>query len=110
MRQDEVVRPGERRERFHGLLDVRLLNVGIGLFAPLQQGVAAQCRNDSQGRLLSPARLPARRRYQGPVAGIVAIMSALMVCIRFSAWSNTTEAGDSKTSSVTSSASSPRLS
>ena len=37
-------------------------------------------------------------------------MTALMVCIRFSAWSKTIEAGDSKTSSVTSSASRPRLS
>ncbi len=36
-------------------------------------------------------------------------MAALMVCSRFSAWSNTMEAGDSKTSSVTSSASDPAL-
>jgi len=34
-------------------------------------------------------------------------MTALMVCSRFSAWSNTMEAGDSKTSSVTSRASRP---
>ena len=34
-------------------------------------------------------------------------MTALMVCIRFSAWSKTIECLDSKTSSVTSSASSP---
>jgi hypothetical protein len=32
----------------------------------------------------------------------VATMRALLVCIRFSAWSKTIEAGDSKTSSVTS--------
>ena len=36
-------------------------------------------------------------------------MTALMVCIRFSAWSKTIELADSKTSSVTSSASSPVL-
>ena len=74
------------------LLDVVLLDVLIGLLAPLQQGVAAQRRDDSHGP--SP---------------IVATIRALIVCIRFSAWSKTTEAGDSKTSSVTSSASSPRL-
>ena len=42
--------------------------------------------------------------------GIVATMTALMVCIRFSAWSNTMEAADSKTSSVTSRAARPRRS
>ena len=36
-------------------------------------------------------------------------MTALMVCIRFSAWSNTIECSDSKTSSVTSSSASPVL-
>src|SRR5262249_37870784 len=41
---------------------------------------------------------------------MVATIAALMVCSRFSAWSNTTEAGDSKTSSVTSSRAGPRLS
>ena len=38
---------------------------------------------------------------------IVATSTALIVCIRFSAWSNTIEAGDSNTSSVTSSSASP---
>ena len=37
-------------------------------------------------------------------------MTALMVCIRFSASSNTMEAGDSKTSSVTSMQSMPNFS
>jgi hypothetical protein len=41
---------------------------------------------------------------------IVATRTALIVCILFSASSKTTDAGDSKTSSVTSSASRPRLS
>ena len=40
----------------------------------------------------------------------VATMTALIVCIRFSASSKTSEAGDSKTSSVTSSASIPNFS
>ena len=40
----------------------------------------------------------------------VATRTALIVCIRFSAWSKTIEYGDSKTSSVTSSASSPNSS
>jgi hypothetical protein len=41
---------------------------------------------------------------------MVATIAAFIVCNRFSAWSNTMEAGDSKTSSVTSSAASPHLS
>ena len=36
-------------------------------------------------------------------------MTALIVCIRFSAWSKTMECSDSKTSSVTSSAVEPGL-
>src|SRR5664279_4718261 len=39
----------------------------------------------------------------------VATKTALMLCIRFSAWSKTTDRGDSKTSSVTSSPSNPYL-
>lgn len=35
-------------------------------------------------------------------------MTALMVCRRFSAWSNTIDAGDSNTSSVTSGPSMPK--
>ena len=70
---------------------VFFLHPGLGLLAAFQQGVAAECGDPHAG---SP---------------IVATMAALMVCSRFSAWSNTMEAGDSKTSSVTSSASSPRL-
>ena len=40
----------------------------------------------------------------------VATITALMVCMRFSAWSKTIECSDSKTSSVTSSASRPNSS
>lgn len=43
----EVVCPGERYKRLRRLLDVRLLDVGIGLLAPLQQGIAAQGRDHS---------------------------------------------------------------
>ena len=39
----------------------------------------------------------------------MATITALIVCSRLSAWSNTIEAGDSKTSSVTSSAVSLRV-
>ena len=47
---------------------------------------------------------PVQRARQLPR---VATMTALMVCMRFSAWSKTMEAGDSKTSSVTSRPSMP---
>jgi hypothetical protein len=40
--------PGERCERRHRLLDMRLLDVLIGLLASLQQGVAAKGRDDFQ--------------------------------------------------------------
>ena len=43
-----------------------------------------------------------------PESGMVATSTALIVCIRFSAWSKTIEAGDSKTSSVTSMQSMPK--
>jgi len=46
-------------------------------------------------------------RTAGTYDPSVATMIALIVCSRFSAWSNTMEAGDSNTSSVTSSPSSP---
>ncbi len=88
-----VVPAGQRRERCHGSLNVRFLDVGVGLLVPLQQRVPAKRRHDPHGR-----------------GAIVATIRALMVCSLFSAWSKTMEAGDSKTSSVTSSASRPRLS
>ncbi len=84
--------PGHKA-RFPGdPLNVRFLDVGVGLLAPLQQRVPAKRRDDPHGR-----------------DAIVATIRALMVCSLFSAWSKTMEAGDSKTSSVTSSASRPRL-
>ncbi len=70
-----------------------LLDPGLGQFIPLQERVAAEGGDHSHS-----------------VSPIVATMAALIVCNRFSAWSKTTEACDSKTSSVTSSAASPRLS
>ena len=69
----------------HG--DVLLLDLGERGLPALEEGVAAH-RHDE-------AHLSDRA---------VATMAALIVCSRFSAWSNTIEAGDSKTSSVTSSA------
>ena len=67
----------------------RICNVRLSAF---QEGVAAQRGDDSHGW------------------PIVATMVALMVCSLFSAWSNTMDAADSKTSSVTSRASMPRRS
>jgi hypothetical protein len=85
-----VVGAGQRRERRHGPLDVRFLDVGVGFFAAFQQRVPAERRDDPHG-----------------CGAIVATISALMVCSLFSAWSKTMEAGDLKTSSLTSSASRP---
>ena len=90
--QYELVIGGQRGQGRGGLPDMPPLDHGVRLFVPLEQGVSAEGHYDA---------------HAWP--GSVAIMRALIVCIRFSAWSNTTEAGDSKTSSVTSSASSPRL-
>ena len=56
-----------------------------------QQSIAAQCNQDSHGFFL-PSHRQARE----------ATMTALMVCMRFSAWSKAMHAGDSKTDSVTS--------
>ena len=93
MGEHKLVRLRQRGEREGRLVHVFFLHAGLGQFTAFQQGIAAE-------------------RGDHPHAGspIVATMAALMVCSRFSAWSNTMEAGDSKTSSVTSSASSPRLS
>jgi len=93
VRDYHVVGAGQRRERGHGPPDMRFLDVGVGLLAAFQQGVPAERGDDPHG-----------------CGGIVATIRALMVCSLFSAWSKTMEAGDSKTSSVTSSASRPRLS
>lgn len=48
-------------------------------------------------------------KKMGGMSASVATMTALMVCFRFSASSNTMEFGDSNTSSVTSRASSPNF-
>ena len=57
-----------------------------------------------------PPRATTTRIGSGPVSSpSVATMTALIVCIRFSAWSKTIERSDSKTSSVTSRPSSPKL-
>ena len=88
---DHVVLAQEGAERGRRAGDVRFLDVGVGRLAAFQERVAAQRGDHLHDRLPR-----------------VATMTALIVCIRFSAWSNTTEAGDSKTSSVTSSAVRPR--
>ena len=62
-----------------------LLDLGQRDLAAFEQGVAAHRDHDAH--------------RQSPM---VATMAALMVWRRFSAWSKTIEAGDSKTSSVTS--------
>ena len=77
-------------------------------------GIASGTHTRKPGPL-GKALLQARSRGSGrdrphSASPMVATMAALMVCSRFSAWANTIEAGDSKTSSVTSSAASPRLS
>ena len=63
---------------------------------------------------LHPRRADDRRRVGDPEAlpqvASVATSSALIVCIRFSASSHTSDAADSKTSSVTSIASRPNFS
>ena len=66
---------------------------------------------DSVVRAARPAAAgrsrPGRRRCARLSRPSAATRTALMVCIRFSAWWNTTEAGELKTSSVTSAPSSP---
>ena len=92
MRDDQVMLAQQRAQRGGRAGDMRLLDVGISGLAPLQQRIAAQRDDHLHG---CPPK--------------VATSTALIVCIRFSAWSKTTDAGDSKTSSVTSSAVRPRL-
>src|ERR1700722_18109576 len=87
---------GQRGQGRGGLPDVPPLDHRVRPFAPLEQRVSAEGHYDAH-------------RSSERAGPRVAIISALIVCIRFSAWSNTTEAGEEKTSSVTSSASSPRL-
>ena len=88
---DKRVVTRQRRQRLDSLHDVRFLDVRLGPLAALQERIAAE-----------------RGDYLHSRSPIVAIMVALMVCSLFSASSNTMDADDSKTSSVTSSASRPR--
>src|SRR5439155_1203274 len=70
----------------------------------LVRWTAASGRWPRSRRALPPIAMTIRLLTQAPS---VATMTALIVCMRFSAWSNTIEYGDAKTSSVTSSASRP---
>ena len=90
--------PGDGSERGARDADVVPLGVGGHRLAPLQQGVAAERDHDAHELLCAPPQ------------AIVATRIDLMVCIRFSAWSKTIDALDSKTSSVTSIASMPNFS
>ena len=73
----------------------RVLTLVLGgeSLAPTQQRVASECDDDAHRQCPN-----------------VATMTALIVCIRFSASSQTSDAGDSKTSSLTSSDASPNFS
>src|SRR3954451_19424129 len=93
MRDHEIVLTSERGQRATGDSRVGPLILGRERLSALQQRVPAQCDDDAH------AQLPR-----------VATMTALIVCIRFSASSNTIDAGDSNTSSVTSSDSRPYFS
>ena len=42
VRHELVIGTGQRRERRHGLLDVALLDLGVGFLTPFQQRVPAQ--------------------------------------------------------------------
>ena len=76
--------------------------VGVGGLVAFEEGVASEGDDDSHGWFASLVSL---------VVGVarVATMTALMVCMRFSAWSKAALRGDSKTSSVTSRPSMPVL-
>ena len=89
VRDDELVVAGDPRESARGDPDVRALVAGGHRLAPLEQGVAAESDDDAHRTGLPPSR-------QAPS---VATMIALMVCIRFSAWSQTIDRSDSNTSS-----------
>ena len=92
VRDHELVLERERGERLAGSPRVRALVLGRERLASPEQRVPAECDDDAHRQLPS-----------------VATMTALIVCSRFSASSKTSEAGDSKTSSVTSSAVQPEL-
>ena len=90
---DELVGGRHRSQGPAGHLDALAL-AGDGQRCPaLEQGASAKGHDDP------------RRAHQPPAS--VATMIALIVCMRFSAWSNTIECADSNTSSVTSRLSRP---
>ena len=93
VRDDELVGGRDRGEGPAGHFDALALT-GDGQRCPvLEQGVSAKGNDHT------------RRAHQPPAN--VATMIALIVCMRFSAWSNTIERADSNTSSVTSRLSRP---
>src|SRR5262249_32471214 len=92
-RDHELVLERERREGLARHVRVRPLVLGGQRLTAPKERIAAE-RDDDAHR-----QLP-----------IVATMTALIVCRRFSASSQTTQAGDSKTSSLTSSDSIPNFS
>src|SRR5579875_2889861 len=92
MGENHLVLGDEGGEGRHGRLDVALLDGRLRCLVAFQKGVTAE--GDKQPH---------------PAAPRMATIRALMVWSRFSAWSKTTEAGDSKTSSVTSSPPKPKV-
>jgi hypothetical protein len=93
VRDDKLVFECERRNCLARRPRVRALVLGRQSLPAAEQGVASECDDDAH-----------------PQRPSVATMTALMVCMRFSASSQTSDAGDSNTSSVTSSASMPNFS
>src|SRR5207253_5840371 len=89
------------------------LDVGTHRLRAAKQSIATEREHDSHAA--APAAAAGTRSGIGVALApaswpIVATMTALIVWTRFSASSNTIERGDSKTSSVTSRASSPKCS
>ncbi len=81
VRDDELVVAGDPGEGARGDPDVRALVAGGHWLTPLQEGVTTESDDDAHGTGPQPlCQVPS-----------VATMIALMVCIRFSAWSQTIE-------------------
>src|SRR6516165_2188649 len=93
VRDDQLVLARDRRQRSACPPDIRPLVLGGQRLPALEQRVSSESSDHAHGQLPR-----------------VATRTALIVCIRFSASSNTIEAGDSNTSSVTSSAFRPYFS
>ena len=70
---DDAVLRDERSQGLRGTPDVMLLDVGVRLFATLEQGVATQGNHDPHGCVTARG------------SSKVATMIALIVCRRFSA-------------------------